>query len=167
MRKLSIIIALLLLLSIPVIASATHWEIPEDAYGVWYVPDLHFACPVYTAQTWREWQPIIDAEQSMLMLPYLNAMSVSDHHGSRGQDGEKGWYVQNIKLLSTAYMITHTETKKYECYLTAVAVPHSYGYLVNGVPIQPTSSTDIMVRCCVGSDATRNYIAMFRLVKTL
>lgn len=148
-------------------ASATEWEIPEDAYGIWYVPDLNFYCPVYEAQTWRDWQPIVDAEHSMLINSYMNARCIADHCCSEGQDGKGYWYVQNIELLSAAYLIKHDETLKYECYMTAVAIPDPWGYLVNGVPIQPTSSLDILCRCCVGMDASRNFIAMFRLVKKI
>ena len=171
MKIVSLILAVCLLLAISITASAERvffmGDIPEDSVGIWSVPSIHYSCPVYTAHTWREWQPIVDAEQSMLMNMYMNCYAISDHHGSIGLDGESKWLVEDIRLLSTAYLITPTETRKYECYMTAVAVPESWGYLVNGRAIQPTSSLDILVRCCVGSDSTRNYIAMFRYVKTL
>ena len=167
--KLTAILLAICLLLIPITASAETvlymGNIPEDAVGLWYVPCLDFSAFLYTG-AWSEWQDIVDAEESMLYKTYLNAYSISDHHGSHGRADGK-WLVEDIKLLSTAYLITQTETREYECYLTAVAVPDTWGYLINGKQLQPTSSTDILCRCCVGKDAERNYVALFQFVKEI
>lgn len=165
MKKLTFFLALLLILSLSVTASATHWEIPEDAYAIWFMPEQHFTNYVYTAQTWREWQPIIDEEQSALIHNWTTARVISDHCDSEGVDGI--WNMSNIRLGDVAYLITRDGRFKYECYLTAIVIPNSWGYTVGGKPIEPTSSTDIACRCCVGKDASRNYFAVFRFVKEI
>ena len=146
-------------------ASATHWDIPSDAYAIWFLPNQHFTNYVYTATSWREWQPIIDEEQSALIDTWATARKISDHCDSKGVDGI--WNMSHIRLGDTAYLITHTGTAKYECYLTAIVDVGSWGFTIGNKVLEPTSSLDIACRCCVGKDATRNYIAVFRFVKEL
>ena len=146
--------------------SATEWDIPEDAYAIWWMPNQHFQNYVYEAVTWREWQPIVDAEQSALIKSWLNARSIADHCYSDGVDGGR-WFMKDVRLGDTAYLITRNGKYKYECYLTAIVDVGTWGYTINGKVLEPASSLDIACRCCVGSDPTRNYFAVFKFVKEI
>ena len=167
MKRITVlIITILLILSISPLTSATEWNVPDDAYAIWYMPNQHLQQPVYEAETWRDWQPIVDAPQSALISTWLNARVITDHCNSKGVDGGR-WHMKDIRLGDTAYLITHDGTFKYQCYLTAIVDVGTWGYTINNKILEPASSTDIACRCCVGMDAERNYFAVFRYVKEI
>ena len=163
---LSFLIILCLFLSISPTAIADQWDIPEDAVGIWFVPDQHLKQYVYKG-TWDKWQDIVDAKESALIRTWQEARVIVDHCNSKGIGGEGLWNASFIRLGDCAYFITHDGKYKYQCYLTAIVDVGSWGYTINGRVLQPTSSKDIANACCVGTDSSRNYIAMFRYVKEI
>jgi len=145
-------------------AVATQWNIPEGAEGIWFIPNLHVQVPVYSS-TWSEWQQIVDAKDSALLNTWLSARMIADHFNSK--DGDGRWNMRQLKPGDGAYFITPTGTNYYKCYMVALVDVGSWGFTINNKVLQPMSSLDIGNRCCVGSDLTKNYLAVFRYVKTL
>lgn len=147
-------------------AVATDLEIPEEAVGIWFIPNLHLKTYVYKG-TWDRWQDIVDAPESALMRTWSTARVIGDHCNTRGIDGNGLWNMSSIRLGDCAYLITPEGKYKYQCYLTAIVDVGSWGFTINGKVLEPASSTDIANTCCVGHDTSRRYIAVFRYVKEI
>lgn len=158
------IIAILLIASL-FIPCAYAAEIPENAYGIIYIPALELKMPVYTAadKSHESRQQIIDNEESALISNWFSAYDIGDHVGSAGITGE--WYIQKIYPGAYAYLYTETGTYYLEAYLTAKTEYDGNEY-INGRLVTPNSSHDIMLSCCA-EDTNHHFIAVFRRIKEL
>lgn len=137
-------------------------EIPEGAIGVWRIESLNINQAVYKGIP-KDWQKIVNKEESALLESWHQANMICDHHGSVGIGNKGRWNMSNVRLGDYAMFITPNKKSVYECYLTALVNVNRQGYYsMNNKLLQPTSSKDIGCRCCVGTDSTRNYIAVFR-----
>ena len=141
-------------------------EIPEGAYGVWYVPKLKVHLPVYF-QGKETKQAVIDRGESALIDNWVNAYRIIDHFGSEGMEGKGIWNIQNVMPGAYAYMIKPDGKWMYECYMTGMVDVKTYGYMMCGRLVIPASSLDILNACCVGADSDRNFIAVFKRIKKI
>ena len=137
-------------------------SIPKGAVGVWQIPDLNINIPVYHVSKAQE-QKTIDAENSAAMVSWCNAYDIGDHCGSISSIGKGIWRMDNIKPGMVAFFVKEKETTRHSCVLSAIADVKSWGYMVNGTMLYPHSSKDILNSCCVGSNSSKNYIALFKL----
>ena len=137
-------------------------SIPDGAIGIWQIPDLSILVPVYAPGKGRTEQQIIDAENSASWVRWGCAYEIGDHCLSL--NGKGRWCINKVEPLMPAFFIRREGTYKYECYRTCVADVKAYGYRIGSVPVQPYSSKDILNACCVGSDSSRNFLAVFRYV---
>lgn len=138
-------------------------EVPKGAVGVWQIPDLDIMIPVYNSN-YKNIQKILDDENSAAMSRWCSAYDIGDHCGSISSNGKGKWRMDNIKPGMVAFFVKPNETTMHSCVMTAIADAKSWGYLVNGQMLTPHSSKDILNSCCVGSDSTRNYVSVFKLV---
>lgn len=161
MKKLSFILALILILSICPTASAI--EIPDGATALIWIPCLHIKMPVYTSPDQAHNQDVIDKEQSALLDHWGSAYDIGDHLFSTGIDGKGEWNIQ--KVFSGAYAFYYTRGHKYfyECYLTA-KTEYNGNYFTNGRLLTPCSSYDLILSCCA-EDSSHNFVAVFRRLK--
>ena len=157
MKKLSFILALILILTICPTASAI--EIPDGAYGVIKIPYLNLEMPIYTSDPVHE-QDVIDEEDSALYYQWQSAYRIGDHAFSDDINGNQ-WNIQ--KIFAGAYAYLYTREGKYllECYMTAKTEYHGDQEFVNGRLLTPCSSYDILLSCCA-EDSHHHFIAVFR-----
>jgi len=134
--------------------------IPNGAVGVWQIPDLSVSVPVYAPKQGKTEQQIIDAVNSASYVRWGCAYEIGDHYGALGG----AWRIDKIQPLMVAFFVKPEGTYRYECYRTCVADVKPYGYRIGSNPVNPYSSKDILCACCVGSDSSRNYLAVFRYV---
>lgn len=137
-------------------------SIPDKAVGVWVIPDLGVKVPVYKdTHSIQANAQIVDAENSALYQPYLQAYIISDHAGSSDT-----WFMEKATLDMDAYFvrpsITVPYTTHYSCYAILRADYHPWGYTQNGQMVTPRSSKDIVCVSCVDSKGKEVYMAIFR-----
>lgn len=161
MKKLSFILALILILTICPTASAV--EIPDGAYGVIWIPYLHIKMPIYTADIPYE-QDVIDEEESALYYHWQSAYRIVDHAFSNGLNGKGEWDIQKVFAGAYAYLYTINGNYYYECYLTAKTDYRGDQEFYNNRLITPCSSYDIMLSCCA-ENTHRHFVAVFRRLK--
>lgn len=135
--------------------------IPDKALGVWQIPDLDIMIPVYSAN-YKDLQKVIDDPNSAAQTKWCSAVDIGDHYNSVSTNGKGKWCMDKIHPGMTAFYVKKTGTSKYTCQFSAIADVKPWGYLCNGNVVQPHSSKDVLNSCCVGSDATRNYISLFK-----
>ena len=158
MKKLSFILALILILSICPTASAI--EIPDGAYGVIKIPYLNLEMPIYTSDPVHE-QDVIDEEDSALYYQWLSAYRIVDHAFSLGYGGKGFWNIQKVMIGCYAYLYTKDGNYYLECYQTDKTEYHGDQEFVNGCLLTPHSSHDILIGCCA-EDSHHHFVAVFR-----
>ena len=160
-KLLSFLIALILLLSMSVTASA-ETTIPEDAYGVIWIPCLNVRMPVYTSPVndHEHRQAVIDDDQSALISNWGTAYEILDHAHSEDPNGNQ-WAIQKIFSGAYAWLFTHDSTYYLECYMTGKTDYIEGSEYLCGRLVTPCSSYDIMV-CCCAEDIHHHFIAVFR-----
>ncbi len=132
--------------------------IPDKAIGVWVIPDLGVKVPVYKdTHSIQKNAQIVDAENSALYQPYLQAYIISDHAGSSDT-----WFMEKATLDMDAYFVRPYGTTHYSCYILLRADYHTWGYTQNGQMVMPRSSKDIVCVSCVDSKGKEVYMAIFR-----
>lgn len=136
-------------------------EIPEGAYGVLQIPCIGTNSPLYEG---RDFQSIIDDENSALIRRYKRGWYIGDHAGS--EVGGGFWYVEDITVGSAAFIIRDGEpTKAYLC--TSVYFLHQNGwdYAYHGTTVNPTRDGFICVSCSDYDDWV--YLACFEYVEDM
>lgn len=91
-------------------------------------------------------------------------LTVSNHYGSSGT-----WKLENVKVGDKAYIefdeSNGKETKhfsyKYVCYAVMIVDTNYNVFYKHGSELRFYGKTDLICRTCVGSDSTRNYVAIF------
>lgn len=161
MKKLSFILALVLILSICPTASAA--EISDGAYGIIWIPCLHIKMPIYTTDISHE-QDVIDEEEYALYYRWQTAYRIADHSFSIGLNGKGEWDIQKVFSGAYAYLYTVNGNYFYECYLTAKTDYRGDQEFYNNRLITPCSSYDIMLSCCAENDS-HHFVAVFRRLK--
>ena len=166
---------LAILLAVIVLAGVTVWatiafdiyeiphkvEVPEGAYGVLQIPSLGVNAPLYEG---RDFQSIIDDEDSALIRRYKRGYYIGDHSGSKVGGGY--WYVEDITVGSAAFIIRDGEpTLAYLC--TSVYFCHQSGWswAYHGQPVNPTANGFIAASCSDYEDWM--YMAVFELVEEM
>lgn len=143
--------------AIPVPSAPT--EIPEGSVGVWKVPSLKTATPLYKKDRGQNGQDIVDAEDSALLKYYGVGYAILDHAGS--ETGKGIWHVEDIKVEDVAWWITEGGIEQYRCYAVVRATQTGSTYTVKGTPVYPLSSTDILCVSCAVKDGDV-FIAFFK-----
>lgn len=161
MKKLSFIIALILIISICPTASAI--EIPDGATALIWIPCLNIRMPIYTADQAHR-QDVIDAEDSALLSHWGTAYEILDHFGSECVGSKGQWNIQKVFAGAYAFYYTKEHSYLYECYLTAMTEYDGNEY-INGRLLSPHSSYDLMTVCCAGNDTHHHFIAVFHRLK--
>lgn len=147
---------LAILLAVIVLAGVTVWavqtfevyeiphnvDIPDGAYGVLEIPSIGVDAPLYEG---RDFQRVIDDDNSALIRRYKRGWYIGDHAGS-----EVGgyWYVEDIRVGSAAFIIRADQpTQAYLC--TSVYFCHQNGwdYAYHGSTVNPTANGFIAVSC--------------------
>ena len=164
-KPLTVILALVLvaLLTVAVYALEVYEiphtvEIPDGAYGVFQIPSIGTDSPLYQG---RDYQGIIDDEDSALLYKYKRGWLVADHSGSEVGDGY--WYVEDIRVGSGAFLIREGQPEiAYFC--TAVYFCHQNGwnYAYHGQNVNPTANGMMCVSCSEVEDWV--YVAVFEYV---
>lgn len=132
--------------------------IPGNAVGVWVIPDLKVSVPVYKdTHNVKQNTQIIDAENSALYQPYLQAYIISDHAGSSDT-----WFMQKATLDMDAYFVRPYGTTHYLCYTLLRADYHTWGYTQNGAMVIPRSSKDMFCASCTDNTGKEAYLAVFK-----
>ena len=133
-------------------------EIPEESIGIWKVPSLKTATPLYTNEH-VDAQDVIDAENSAVIGAYGVGMAILDHAGSKTGNGI--WHVKDIKVDDVAWWVTEDNIEQYRCYAVVRATKDVATYFVKDEPVYPLSSTDIAcVSCAVKAGDV--YVALFK-----
>ena len=143
--------------AIPVPSAPT--EIPEGSVGVWKVPSLKTATPLYKKDRGQNGQDIVDAEDSALLKYYGVGYALLDHAGS--ETGNGVWHVEEIKVEDVAWWVTEEKIEQYRCYAVVRATQTGSTYTVKGTPVYPLSSTDILCVSCAVKDGDV-FIAFFK-----
>ena len=143
-------------------------DIPENAYGIITIPCINIKMPIYCADiNDREHrQAIIDEDYSALYSNWGKAYKIGDHCFSEGLNDKGEWNLQKVFPNASAYLYTNQGNYWYRCYLSALTEYDGNEY-VKGKIVLPSSSYDIMTYCCVGSDSTHHFIAIFERVREL
>ena len=132
-------------------------EIPENALGVWAVPDLGIKVPVYSWKlNSRLPQAITDADLSACQQPYCNAQIISDHGGSEGT-----WYMEKVMLGMQAFYVKPEYIMAYTCVGLYIGDYHSWGYTLGSGMIYPASSKNILCVSCADASGKKAFIAEF------
>lgn len=86
------------------------YVLPDDAYGIWQIPDADVNIPLYTSDYYHA-QEIIDNENSALYIEYLGGYGymICDH-------GSQDYQMDRCDLGSIAFLIKDGIVKKYSCY---------------------------------------------------
>lgn len=166
MKKiLALILALILVATLTVAVYAMELyeipqavDIPEGAYGVLQIPDIGTNSPLYEG---RDFQSIIDNEDSALIRKYKRGWYIGDHAGS--EVGEGYWYVENIHVGCGAFIIREGQPEQaYLC--TSVYFCHQNGwdYAYHGKNVNPTANGFICVSCSEWDDWS--YVAIFEYI---
>lgn len=163
------ILALALIIALAVVVYAIELyeiphavEVPEGAFGVLEIPSIGTDSPLYEG---RDFQSIIDDENSALIRRYKRGWYIGDHAGSEVGDGY--WYVEDIRVGSGAFIVRDGEpTLAYLC--TSVYFCHQNGwdYAYHGQNVNPTANGFICVSC---SDYAEDwvYVAVFEFVEKM
>lgn len=136
--------------------------IPEGAYGVLQIPDIGTNSPLYEG---RDFQDIIDDEDSALIRKYKRGWYIGDHAGSEVGGGY--WYVEDINVGSAAFIIRGDEpTKAYLCTSVYFCHQNGWNYAYHGQNINPTANGFICVSCSDYADDWV-YVAVFEFVEDM
>lgn len=137
-------------------------EIPDNANGVWDIPELNITIPVYTAHIkGKSEQAVTDDPDSACITPWGKAYTIGDHYGSTA--GKGTWNISKVRPGMLGFFHKPDGMHRYECYVVHLADVKGFEiYSSDGHLIEPHSSKDIACASCVGGDSKRNYLAVFR-----
>ena len=159
MRKLLTVALCLLLMPLTGFEIPQETKIPEDAVGIWQVPELGTSSPLYAGE--QIGQEIVDREDSALIRSFGRGRIICDHLDSRVGGGI--WNVGEMKVGSTAFLILPDRTLSYRCTAVWIVKDGAYSYTWNGAAVWPAHSTDIMCASCAITEG-ENYLACFEYV---
>ena len=153
------ILAILLALDVLVTASA-------ESIGAIKIPSINCTFDlVWTAKEKDEHQ------HYALLYKRQGCQHVGNHYGSMSPSGGQ-WKLENVKIGDKAYLEYVTgngvaleqHSYKYVCYAVMICDVREMVLYHNGREIV-FDDTDLVCVTCVGSDSTRNYVAVFERVE--
>lgn len=166
---------LAILLAVIVLAGVTVWavqtfevyeiphkvDIPEGAYGVLQIPSIGVDAPLYEG---RDFQSIIDDENSALIRRYKRGYYIGDHAGS--EVGGGFWYVEDIRVGSGAFIVRDGEpTQAYLCTSVYFCHQNGWNWAYHGTNVNPTANGFICASCSDYDDWV--YLACFEFVENM
>ena len=138
-------------------------EIHDGAIGRIQIPSIRADFDlVWTAKE-------TDAHQhNALLYKRQGCLRIGNHYGSSGT-----WKLENVKVGDKAYLeyITQDGFKTvhhsydYVCYAVMLLDVKNMEFSHKGIEYRPFEETDLICCTCVWSDSTRNYVAVFEMVK--
>lgn len=137
-------------------------EIPDDAYGVFQIPELNVIIPVYKAYGAPAQQAMVDKENAALIMKWGVGHVIADHAGSKSNNGKGIWNIEELRLDDVAFMVQKKETTCYRCNQLLRVYALSNCYKCDGQVIYPKQATDIFCVCCADAKGTENYMAIFK-----
>lgn len=140
-------------------------DIPEGAYGVWQIPELDIAIPLYKGSGKAKIQEIVDKENSASIRPWGCGRIIEDHADSVAGRGK--WRIERVTPDTLGFLVLPDKTEQYVCNRVLRAKRYNTCFTCDGVGVYPRSATDILCVCCATSDATEVYIAAFKYDCTL
>lgn len=143
----------------------TECEVPNDAFGVWQIPEIETVTPIYERSV-TNGQDIVDRENSAVIMPLGSGRLIGDHAGSITNGGRGIWHMNYVHVDGRAFLSTDDVTEIYQCYAICRAQSTGYGYTVNGKGISPNGSREIFCVSCANASGSEVYIAMYRYVGT-
>ena len=153
-KRLFIIIVTLSLFAIP-----RQCDIPNGAYGVWQIPELDIAIPVYTSGH----QATVDKELSAYLATYGIGYVLNDHADSETM-GKGKWCINECKPDTKGFMVKQDGTTyDYTCIWVCRATRLDHAYVLDGDSLYPRRPGDIICASCATADASEVYLALFRL----
>ena len=135
-------------------------EIPAGAYGVWQIPELNIAIPVYAAVNRTQAQAQVDKENSASIYKHGVGRVIADHAQSKAGNGI--WNVGQFRPDMVGFLVTPKLTYQYTCIQVCRVNVHSTCYTLDGIGVYPRRSTDIMCVSCANAKGTENYLAIFK-----
>jgi hypothetical protein len=138
-------------------------EIPVGAYGIFQVPSLDIAIPVYETSYKTQTQNVVDCETSASIRKWGSARIIEDHLDSVGMGGKGVWNVSDFKPDTVAFLVTEKVTYCYKAYLCCRCQETSHSITLNGKPLWPARQTNIVCASCADRKSDDIYYAEFRL----
>ena len=135
-------------------------DIPNGAYGVWQIPDLDIAIPVYKGDRSPKTQAIIDEENSASLRAWGCGWLIEDHADSKAGNGK--WQIGNVTPDMVGFLVLPNETRQSICNRVVRAQRHTTCFTCDGIGVYPRAATDILCACCATSDAKEVYVAAFK-----
>ena len=133
-------------------------DIPDGAYGVWQIPELDIAIPVYTSGH----QATVDADLSAYLATYGIGYVLNDHAESETM-GKGKWCINECKPDMRGFMVRENGTYSYTCIWVCRATRLDHAYVLDGESLYPRRPGDIICASCATADASEVYLALFRL----
>lgn len=166
MKRLTAIVLLLLLLTVPTHAATVESvKLPEGAYGVWYIHNIRATATLNTskARTRAENQKVVDREDAALWWPYRQGHAIIDHLESQAGDG--WWRVADIRVGDIGELTTEKGKTYYVCVAVMLAeqVGNSYLSTIDGRLIT-CHKGDILCVSCADEGGRMVYVAYFKKV---
>lgn len=138
-------------------------DIPVGAYGVWQIPALDIAIPVYQTSHKTQTQAVVDCETSASIRKWGAGRIIEDHLDSVGLDGKGVWNVSEFKPDTAAFLVTQTVTYCYRSVLVCRCDRQSNCITLDGRPLWPMRQTNIVCVSCADSEGDELYYAEFKL----
>lgn len=136
-----------------------HLSIPEGAAGIWQLPTLGVATPVYRAPP-KDRQKVVDAADSALITEEGCGRLIADHANSKS--GTRGrWRIQDLHPDDSAFLVLPEKVEHYICAMVCKVDVVGNACLIDGLPMYPHRATDIVCACCA-EDTAHNYWALFK-----
>ena len=133
-------------------------EVPEGAYGVLQIPSIGVDAPLFEG---RDFQQVIDDEDSALIRKYKKGYYIGDHSGSEVGGGY--WYVEDIHVGCGAFLIRDGEpTKAYLCTSVYFCHQNGWNWAYHGQNVNPTANGFMCVSCSEWDNWV--YLAVFEFV---
>ena len=162
MKKL-ILIALLIILLFLAFVQYANAEIHDGAIGRIKIPSINADFDLsYFGRDANEHQHIA------LLYKRQGVQHVGNHYGSSGT-----WRMENVKVGDTAHLEyikqdglkTAHYSYDYVCYAVMLLDVKNMEFSHKGIEYRPFEETDLVCCTCVWSDSSRNYVAVFEMVK--
>ena len=164
MKRTAATVLLLLLLTVPTHAATVESvKLPDGAYGVWYIHNLHVEATLYKskANTLAENQKVVDLEDAALWWPYRHGHAIVDHLES--QAGAGWWRVADIRVGDVGELTTEQGKAYFACVAVMLAeqVGNSYLSTIDG-RLVTCNKGDVLCVSCADEGGRMVYAAYFK-----